>query len=73
MIRCHHSRNILAGAVLGGQVEIVRLILSKKYIDSNNQANDLKVILLTDRDYDENTPLHFAYTKHGPEVRRLIR
>ena len=73
MIRCHHDRNILAAAVLGGQLEVIRLILSKTYTDHNDPLTDLKAALLNDRDRDWNTPLHFAYTKHQPEVRKLIR
>ncbi len=29
MIRCHKNRSIFSGAVLGGQVEVAKLILSK--------------------------------------------
>ena len=64
MFRCHHNRNILSGAILGGQQEVVKLILSKTYYQKDNITNDLKHLLLTDSDKDKNTPLHFAYARH---------
>jgi len=33
MIRCHKNRSIFSGAILGGQLEVAKLILSKQYIE----------------------------------------
>ena len=37
MLRCHKKRSIFSGAVLGGQLEVAKLILSKQYIDIESQ------------------------------------
>lgn len=73
MIRCHKNRSIFSGAILGGQLEVAKLILSKQYVETENNTRDLKTLMLSDQDLDQNTPLHHAYTKHSPDLRRLIR
>ncbi len=72
LFKCHNRRSIIAGAVLGGQLEVVKLILSKNYV-SKSSEDDLKMKLLLDTDLDGNTLLHFAFAKHQPEIRRQLR
>jgi hypothetical protein len=73
LTQCYNRRNILAGAVLGRKQEVVKLILSKTYLDKIGAQKDLSVKLLTDTDNHGSTPLHYAYAKHQSGIRKLLR
>ena len=65
---------MLFAAVMGGNKEIVQLIVNKNYVDVQNPTNDLKQKLFLSVDQNlGNTPYHWAYSRELKDIRKILR
>ena len=73
-IKSYSDRSIVTGAIMGEQIETVRLMVDNyKYSDARLSAKVAFVRNVVGKDASDNNPMHYAYMIDSPEVREILR
>ena len=73
-IKSYKNRSVVSGAIWGGQVDIVRLMLGNySYINVHTHMLIDFAKTVYNKDSADNNCLHYCYMKDLPEVRQILR